>query len=303
MYTIVRVDRRIAEAIEPLGTKNKFWFTSPDGARTLFKAEERGTGEDWAEKIACELCVLLGLPHVHYELALEVEGQTPGVICASCVSSNQPLAHGNQLLVAADPNYPQDLRRFKVAAYSVQAVAGVLRNLRPPSDQWLNGAPPHMSALDFFTGYLMLDAWVANQDRHHENWAAIRAGEAMSLAPTFDHGASLARNLGDKERHERLTSRDQNYQVGAFARRARSALYADAAEPRPLTTVAAWRAFADLTPIAAEVWLKRLEALEPTAIHEIVEQIPPQRLSAVGREFTIYLLEENRRRLLEGNRE
>lgn len=41
----------------------------------LFKAEDRGTGEDWAEVVACHLCALLGLPHVEYELAAEYDGQ------------------------------------------------------------------------------------------------------------------------------------------------------------------------------------------------------------------------------------
>lgn len=61
MFPVVRVDSRRAEALEPLGTKRKFWYLDGE-QRMLFKAEERGTGG--AEKIACELCGLLGLPHV-----------------------------------------------------------------------------------------------------------------------------------------------------------------------------------------------------------------------------------------------
>ncbi|MCQ5056911.1 hypothetical protein NE606_19990, partial [Agathobaculum butyriciproducens] len=55
-----------------MGTKRKFWF-SEEGTRHLFKAEERGTGEDWAEKLACELGRRLGLPHVEYDLAEEYD--------------------------------------------------------------------------------------------------------------------------------------------------------------------------------------------------------------------------------------
>jgi hypothetical protein len=68
MFPTIRIDRNRAEAVEPLGTKRKFWF-SEKNKRMLFKAEERGTGEDWAEKLACELCRRIGLPHVEYAAA------------------------------------------------------------------------------------------------------------------------------------------------------------------------------------------------------------------------------------------
>jgi hypothetical protein len=49
----------------------------------LFKAEDRGTGEDWAEVVACHLCGLLGLPHIEYKMAAEYDGEhylRPGVV-------------------------------------------------------------------------------------------------------------------------------------------------------------------------------------------------------------------------------
>lgn len=259
MYPIIRVDRRRAEAIEPLGTKSKFWFTDASGRRTLFKAEERGTGEDWAEKVACELSGLLGLPHAHYELAFEVAAGVPGVVCASCIAPGEALIHGNGLLLASDPTYPTNHKRFKVAAHTAAAVSEVVSNLDAPAAQWMAGVPAGVtSAIDVFSGYLMLDPWIANQDRHHENWAAVREPTGtLRLAPTFDHGASLARNLSDEERHERLTTKDRNRSVGAFARRARSAVYADVAAKRPLTTVAAWQAVAARASAAGR-WLDRL---------------------------------------------
>ncbi len=45
MFHVVSVDCRRAEALEPLGTKRKFWYLEGD-RQFLFKAEERGTGED-----------------------------------------------------------------------------------------------------------------------------------------------------------------------------------------------------------------------------------------------------------------
>jgi hypothetical protein len=100
MFPVHRIDQLLAEDIEYLGTKRKFWFRR-DGGRYLFKAEERGTGEDWAEKIVCELAGLLGLTHVSYELAQAYEGAQsiqPGVICASFAPPPNALVMGNQLL-------------------------------------------------------------------------------------------------------------------------------------------------------------------------------------------------------------
>jgi hypothetical protein len=74
MFPVLRVDSRKSEAIQPLGTKRRFWLREDD-RRLLLKAEERGTGQDWAEKIACELSALLGLPHVDHELPIESDGE------------------------------------------------------------------------------------------------------------------------------------------------------------------------------------------------------------------------------------
>ncbi|WP_201957556.1 hypothetical protein [Aeromonas caviae] len=50
--------------IEELGTKSKFWYTDESGGEFLFKSvvtydrdghEIKRYGEDWAEKVACEL--------------------------------------------------------------------------------------------------------------------------------------------------------------------------------------------------------------------------------------------------------
>ncbi len=299
MFDVVSVDSQNDEVFEPLGTKRKFWYRDGD-RRMLFKAEERGTGEDWAEKIACELCTLLGLPHVHYELAYDVANEKPGVVCESCAPPPVSLIHGNQLMLARDSSYPSTQNNwYKVQAHTVAAVAEVLGMVHAPTALWMDNVPGGVSsALDVFAGYVMLDAWIANQDRHHENWAVLFDGVALALAPTFDHGASMARNLSDEERHDRLMTNDKGRRVGPFARRAKSAFYADATQTRPMGTVEAWRAFAIKAAEAAQIWLRQLEAIDGPKIEALLVQVPPSRMSQVCRDFTRRLLEENRRRLL-----
>jgi hypothetical protein len=302
MFRSHRVDRQSAEAVEPLGTKRKFWF-SENERRMLFKAEERGTGEDWAEVVASHLCELLGLPHVHYELADEYDGVSyiqPGVLCETCAPAPIALILGNQLLQERDPAYPADQgRKYKVREHTVSAVAEVIRNLALPAPQWMGKAPAGIgSALDVFVGYVLLDAWIANQDRHHENWAALREADELRLAPTFDHGASMARNISDEERKERLTTNDQNRTVAHFARRARSAFFAEKTDPKPLGTLEAFAAFARLAPAAARCWLTHLAAVSRDAIAELLAEVPPPRMSNIGRDFTLELLMENQDRVL-----
>lgn len=300
MFPVIRIHSSQAEAVEYLGTKAKFWYR--DGERQmLFKAEERGTGEDWAEKIACELCALLGLPHVHYEMAYDLDQQRPGVVCASITPAPLSLAHGNQLLLALDPAYPAGAEnRYRSRAYTVDAVFEIIDLLDVPHQRWCTRLPPQtQTAPGIFAGYLMLDAWIANQDRHHENWGAVWDGERLALAPSFDHGAALARNLSDEERHERMTSRDERRRLPHFAGRARSALFDTPTAARPLGTLAAWRAFAARVPGDAAIWRDRLAGVEPAAVEAVLDRIPPDRMSAVCRRFTLDLLGENRRRLLQ----
>ena len=60
------------------------------------------------------------------------------------------------------------------------------------------GSETGLSAFESFTGYLTFDALVGNTDRHHENWAVLTGSQ--SLAPTYDHGASLGFNASPARR-------------------------------------------------------------------------------------------------------
>jgi hypothetical protein len=297
---IYRVDRHRAQTVETLGSKPKFWFLEDD-RRLLFKADDRGTGEDWAEVVACHLCELLGLPHVVYHLAAEYSGDDyvrPGVICENMAPSPLTLVLGNELLLAIDPQYPKE-QRFKVRQHSIEAVCDIISRLAPPASAVANLPDGVETALDVFAGYVMLDAWIANQDRHHENWGALWLHHTLRLAPTFDHGAALARNLGDDEREERLMTKDRNRTVAAFARRGRSAFYRTSTESRPLELRQAFQAFAEPVPVAAKSWLRRLAEVNRDDIWKVIASIPAERMSDVTRKFTLELLSHNQREIID----
>jgi hypothetical protein len=301
-FPIVRVNLEDADDVETLGTKPKFWWFNHQRTRLLFKAEDRGTGEDWAEKIACHLCDLLGLPHVHYDLACEYEQgepRRPGVICENLTPAPLSLLLGNQLLFERDDSYPLDEQaKYKVRLHTVDAIISVLNELDPPRG-WI-AADDILSALDIFVGYVMLDCWIANQDRHHGNWGAVRNEDGrLSLSPTFDHGAALARLLTDEERQERLTSRDRYRSISVYVTKARSACYADAKSDKTLGTLECFRAFSSHATAASKAWTRRLEAIQHQDVWEIIQRVPSNRISKIGRQFTMDLLNENKKRILQ----
>jgi hypothetical protein len=153
--------------------------------------------------------------------------------------------------------------------------------------------------VEVFAGYLLLDAWVANQDRHHQNWGAIRDGDQLLLAPTYDHGSLLARNLTDEERKDRLRTKDRTRTVAHFAARARSAFYGHPKDKKTLSALAVFGNFATHCPGGAAIWKESLRRVSPDTVKTILDRIPPQRMTPVTREFTMQLLMINQQRVLE----
>jgi hypothetical protein len=189
--------------------------------------------------------------------------------------------------------------KYGVSAHTVEAVAALLPALRPPAAGWMQNAPAGITtALGVFVGYVMLDAWVANQDRHHQNWGAIQDGGVLYLAPTYDHGASLGRNLADKERADRLQTRDKNRNVEYFAARAHSGFYRAIQEKKTLPALDVFQHFAQLDSGAAQIWLAKLAGISSDMVGSVLAEVPPQRMSPITRQFTLALLSINQRRLL-----
>jgi hypothetical protein len=69
LFFIIEIPENANQEPEQLGTKYKFWFEHHELGNCLYKKARPDTGEDWSEKIASELCKLLGLPHAQIELA------------------------------------------------------------------------------------------------------------------------------------------------------------------------------------------------------------------------------------------
>lgn len=283
-YPILAVDPTARLGDEPMGTKEKFWYEAA-GIKHLFKKARAGTGEDWAEKAAHEVARRLGVPAADVDLA--VCGGDAGTSSRSFLEAHDVLVHGNELLHDEDASYPVSQLR----GVSKHTVAAVLRSLHPVAPPRGAAENDLRSAADWFVGYLLLDALIGNVDRHHENWGVIqRTGLAMQLAPSYDHASSLGREMSDRERTERLGTRDRRRTIRAYAERARSALYRGEGDARPLHPLEAFLEASRILPRAASHWRTRLLDTPAAELLAVLERLPAARTTPAGRDFAAALL-------------
>lgn len=294
-----------ADDLEQLGTKEKFWFIyqSKNLTKWLFKYSRVNTGEHWSEKVAEQFCEFLDIPHVEYELA-ESNGRL-GVITKNIVPGNCRMVMGNEVLHTHSPNvYPQPERDnesfVRVKEHTVNRVIGTLdlSKVLPPITKLDIGT---LNAGDIFCGYLMLDTLISNQDRHHENWAIIINNETgvRTLCPTYDHAASLGRELLDKDRSLRLETKDNNRKVEAFVLKSRSELFNLKTDKKPLKTIDAFLCAIAGRDEAKKHWFLKLKKLSENKIIDIFHMVPDEVITPIARKFAIKMVLENKRRLLQ----
>lgn len=283
------------EIPETLGTKEKFWIEH-DKRSCLLKFGREGTGEDWAEKVACELCKLLDLPHAHYELAQHIDRTC--ILSMSFIDEDDRLILGNELTNTSKENI-NGARSYQQREHTVtRALAAILVSTEPDTKKFT--LPQFSPNWHNFIGYLMLDAWIGNCDRHNENWGVIIGKDrVVHLAPTFDHASSLGRELPDETRTQRLMTKDSGYSVAAYAKKARSALYAEKTDKHPLSPIEAFAATARFQKTSAIIWQKKLRAIKPEAILSILERIPPDFMTQPAKDFAAALLNYNQAKILE----
>jgi hypothetical protein len=298
MYPIIELIDITQDSPEYLGTKPKFWFKNDDSIDYLFKEGRADTGENWAEKIACEICATLAIPHAHYELA--IYGDKKGVITPNFVATDCRLIHGNEILVRRIKKYPMT-KFYGVREHSLNFVLRImgLPIVNPPIG-W-DDQTKLKKAADIFVGYLMLDALIANQDRHHENWGLILTHEnKFHLAPTFDHASSLGRNESDERRKKILEEcgRDKRRIIESYVERASAAFYSSKPKTKRIKTVEAFIQAGRARPRAAVFWLEKLQELSNEEIRNIIIQIPKSEISELAIQFSMEMLKLNRERLL-----
>ena len=266
---------------EVLGTKPKRWLIKPDTDErwlmkdATFNPRKDGTayrkGDDWAERVAYGVALVLGVPAARVELCVnrKGEGEVYGTICRSVLEGQSELVLGNALLAGRGVH----VTKRNPSSYTLEAIHLALEHYQSPPGT-LGGLP----AWTAFVGYLMLDALIGNTDRHEENWGVVVSESGRYLAPTFDHASSLGFLLSDRQRRRRMSSKDSNYTPEAFADRARSRF---AAEPHPIAAVREARGIEGGD--AVDLWLNQLERIDDLVAP--IRAIPEHRMSVPARKF------------------
>lgn len=296
MYPILNIETY--EKIEPLGSKEKFWFNdNTDNITKLFKVGRPGTGENWAEKATSEISKLLLLPCATYEFAKWKDKE--GVVTPIFVPDNGRLVHGNELLAKVIPDYPTR-GTYKVKEYKLFNVVAIIQGLKDSVFLPIGyeGDDDIKKPLDLFIGYLMFDCWISNPDRHHENWGFVfdSINKKIHLAPTYDHASGLGCRVSDEDRLKRLNSNDQRFGIDSFVGRVKSAFIGK--DQNPLKTLDAFIYAAKKNLDAANNWLNKLDNLSFEEIYQIFKKIPQHLITENGINFAIAILEANKKRLL-----
>ena len=145
----------------------------------------------------------------------------------------------------------------------------------------------------------MLDAWIANRDRHDENWAVLLPppddNTPGRLAGSYDHATSLGFNLQDDERDRRL----EGGTVGTWAERGDAYRFewpGGRKQDVPTLVDLAATAASMREPAIRAYWRSQLAAVEGQTVADLVACVPG--MSQLACRFVVELTSINRERLL-----
>ncbi len=292
-------------AAEPVGAEEKLWLRGM-GAEWLFKPVTTNStgqrqGEDWSEKAAAHLAEHLAVPCAVVELAVR-EG-VEGSLSRNLRPERYDMQAGALFLI--DRKAPgfrparelEDDREAKKRrpGHSLANIRGALDGVFGPPGSTLSGT---FDAFDTFVGYLILDAWIGNRDRHDENWSVlvpVVGNDPTRLCGSYDQAGGLGFNLRDDERDRRLLL-GAGHDVAAFATRG-TAWRFENNPGQPMRTLVEMAVDAlELASDAARAhWNEAITRLGFVETSSRVERI--EAMSVAARRFAGRLLEINGRRL------
>lgn len=294
-------------AVETQGSTQNLWLAAPDRSEWLHKdttipGNGIEQGEDWSEVVSTNIAGLLGVPCAQTRMC--TRSGRRGSISLSVREPEEALWEGDVVLSqakaanyyphteghrAVDPTRPG----VKRPGHTLENIRDALHDVMPPPS--FEG-PKGMTAFDVFAGYTILDALIANSDRHEQNWGVLTPPLTTSparLAPSYDHASSLGFNLTDQERQRRLSDRRS---LEEWAEKGTAKRFEHVGKPDTLVMHAV-RAFALSSSTGRFWWSSRLAELDLTPVLDAVRGNRVSGMSDLAATFVERVLRINERRL------
>jgi len=283
------------DGFEPIGLDEKVWLREPGrDRRGLFKpVVDHGDwcqDEDWSEGAASRLGARLGVPCAHIRLAVRAGDR--GCLSLDVAPKGWELQPGAVLLSGVVDDYvPGNERTPGRPGHSLENIQRALAGYEKPPGA---GCPSDFDAFDTFAGYLVLDALIANRDRHDENWAILLPPDDRppSLAASFDHFTSLGYNLRDSARQRLLTDDG----VAGWAARGTAWRIEHPPKAPPTLVEVAARGLGMVRPAVRDYWLGAVSELSRDAVVDCLACAP--NLSDPALKFAEQVVTINRGRVL-----
>jgi len=309
IWTRVDVSGWEVLSVEQSGSSISTWLLDPDGeTRWLHKdttIPDNGVeqGEDWSEVVSTQVAHVLGLPCAETRLCVR-DGRrgslsrnvrpngfdlNEGVVALErCVDVVDYFPH-TEGVPGLDPSRPA-VRR---PGHSLANIRTALRGVMPPA---IFDGPEGLSGFDIFAGYLLLDALIANPDRHEQNWAVLTpqlTSDFEQLAPTYDHAGSLGYNLRDERRECLLKDPSA---LERWVRRGTAHRF-EHEPPAPSLVDHATSALAMASAEAQRHWTERLKDADVSQVSEALEEQAVPEMSVAASRFAVSILRLNKGRL------
>ncbi len=277
------------------GMLRKDWYLHPELGKCLFKESAPSQAiisearTDWTEKVVNEIAELLNLPVARYELANgyfeESAELVHGVVSINCIPENAEILTGEEFMIQSI-NYDRD----NPSQYTIENVLKALDrvNVKPPCN-WETPIPAIDTGAKLFVGYMLLDCYVTNSDRHDHNWSVMSVGERLELVPSFDHGISLGSTDEDEDK--------PNLVLSDYVDRYSQSCFQEGY--KKLSTLTIFNRAAQLYPEAARIWQEKLRSITNAQIDRIFDRLPEGRITPTADRFARQLLAHNREKMLE----
>jgi HipA-like C-terminal domain len=285
---------------ETSGAEEKAWLREhATGQDWLFKAvtikNGHVHGEDWAEKAAAHLADLIGVPCARVEMARR--DLSRGSISLNLAPELYDLQDGRLLLELCEaPGYTYQPRRGGGhPGHTLENILSALGSVLPPPG-WANTF--NATAFDVFAGFMMLDAWIANTDRHEKNWSVLLPSTqvgSLCLCGSYDHASSLGFNVPDQKRAWRLATPDRVQQW--CEKGVASCFEHTLGQPIPTLVDMAKKALDLASTAARQHWPQMLAQVTIGDVQRVLDGVPE--MSVAARTFAVSVLDVNRRRVLD----